>query len=65
MFQNSETEDYVREFLISTKDNLGEIESIQIQKLFRKFGLGGKFVEIDMSCFKLNVIRGLVYDLGC
>lgn len=63
---DNETGNYVGYCLSSIEDTLGEIESIFIEKKYRKFGLGGELMKNALKWFKLKNISkiqiGVVYD---
>lgn len=65
MVFDSATNKYVGYCLSSIENNSGEIESIYIEKQYRKFGIGGQLMESALTWFKANGITniqiGVVY----
>ena len=65
MLLDNDTGNYVGYCISSIEDNLGEIESIYIQKKYRKFGLGGKLMRAAIDWFQghkiTNISIGVVY----
>lgn len=58
LLDNDERE-YVGYCLSSIEDNLGEIESIFIEKKYRKQGLGDKLVQSALKWFELKGIKNI------
>lgn len=56
MILDSDNGNYVGYCLSSIEDTLGEIESIYIEKEYRKFGLGGTLMKSALRWFESNVI---------
>ncbi|WP_297429512.1 GNAT family N-acetyltransferase [Clostridium sp.] len=50
---------YVGYCLSSIEDNYGEIESIYIERDYRKFGLGGKLMKSSLEWFESNNIKDI------
>ena len=53
------TENYIGYCLSSIESNLGEIESLFIEKDYRKFKLGDKLMENALNWFKSNSIKNI------
>ncbi|AQS06637.1 GNAT family N-acetyltransferase [Clostridium beijerinckii] len=59
MLLDNETENYVGYCLSSIEDNLGEIESIFVEKKYRKLKLGDKLIKNALSWFESNDITDI------
>ncbi|WML33464.1 GNAT family N-acetyltransferase [Clostridium sp. OS1-26] len=59
MLLDSYTGNYVGYCLSSIEDNLGEIESIYIEKQYRKFKLGDKLMKNALKWFESNSITNI------
>lgn len=56
---DSESGNYIGYCLSSIKEELGEIESIYIDRNYRKSGLGGKLMESALKWFESNNISNI------
>lgn len=57
---DNENNEYVGYCLSSIKDNSGELQSIYVEKEYRKYGFGGKLMERALSWFEENEINNIV-----
>jgi ribosomal protein S18 acetylase RimI-like enzyme len=59
MILDNDTNNYIGYCLCSIEDNIGEIESIYVEKQYRKLHLGGKLMESALNWFSAKGIANI------